>query len=118
MQPAPSRFATEDIVPADTADDVEFQRAVQQLEDLQNPRGYVYAKGAFDRGDQAYLKEQEERRRHVEEAVADRERAEFLAARARAHVNLVSKSTSTSREGVVNSLSEPMKKRRQTELDR
>jgi hypothetical protein len=116
MHPAQNRFAVEDVVPPDASEDVEFQRAVQQLEDLQNPRGYVYAKGAFDRGDQAYLKEQEERRRHVEEAVAERERAEFVTARARAQVD----TTSAFREGVdriANSLSEPMQKR-QTEVGR
>lgn len=72
-------------MPQDAATDVDFQRAIQQLEDQQHGRaGWLFARGAFDKGDQAYLREQEERRRHAEEATLDRERAQFLAARVRA----------------------------------
>ena len=79
------RFQTEDVVPDDAAGDFEFQKAVQQIEDQQHVRaGFLFARGAFDKGDQAYIKEQEERNRHAEEAMHERERAEFMAARARA----------------------------------
>ena len=71
-------------MPEGAATDVDFQRAIQQLEDQQHGRaGWLFARGAMDKGDQAYLNDQEERRRHAEEASLDRERAEFMAARVR-----------------------------------
>jgi len=81
----PGRFATQDVLPDGAADDVDFQRAVQRLEEQQPSRaGWLDPRGAFDKGDQAYLREVEERRRHVEEAQAARETNEFLSARAKA----------------------------------
>lgn len=78
-----ARYTTNDVIPEDASGDAEFQRVVQQIEELQHPRGYVHAKGAFDKADQAYLRDAEERRKYVEEALVEKERAEFLAAQAR-----------------------------------
>lgn len=74
---------TEDIVPEDVAQDEDYKRAVQSLEDQHHGRaGYLAARGALDKGDQAYLKEQEQLQRHKEEALQENELAEFAAARA------------------------------------
>jgi peptidoglycan hydrolase CwlO-like protein len=74
---------TEDITPEDVAQDEDYKRAVQSLEDQQHGRaGWLFARGALDKGDQAYLKEQEQLQRHAEEALQEREAAEFAAARA------------------------------------
>jgi hypothetical protein len=56
-----------------------------QLEEQQSNRtGWLFASGAFDKGDQAFIQDQQEKLQHAEEAQLDRERSEFLAARARA----------------------------------
>lgn len=79
------RVTTEDIVPEGAAGDADYQKAVQQLEDQQHGRaGWLSARGAFDKGDQAYMRDQEEQARHLEEAMADRELQQFAAARRRA----------------------------------
>jgi len=78
------RFATEDVIPEDAANDVDFQRAVQKLEDQTHGQaGFLFSKGAFDKGDFAYMREEEDRQRHVEEAMAEQELTEFAAARLR-----------------------------------
>jgi hypothetical protein len=79
-----ARYATEDFVPQGASGDAEFQRVVQQIQELHHTRGYLHAKGAFDKEDQAYLRDAEERRKYVEEALAEREKAEFLEAQAKA----------------------------------
>lgn len=67
----------------DPDQDEDYKRAVQSLEDQQHGRaGWLFARGALDKGDQAYLKEQEQLQRHAEEALQEREAAEFAAARA------------------------------------
>ena len=72
-------------MPEGAAEDVEYQRALQQLEDQQHTRaGWLAPRGAFDKGDQAYIREQEERERHMEEAMHAQESNAFLAATARA----------------------------------
>jgi hypothetical protein len=87
-----SRYHTETIVPDDAAEDVDFQRALKRLEDQAHGRGgWLMARGAFDRGDHAYMKEDEDRRRHAEEAQRDRERREFEEARARAAAEVLEK---------------------------
>ena len=79
------RYHTEDVVPEDAEDDADFKKLVRQVEDQHHGRGaYVLSQGALDKGDLAYQKEQEERRRHAEEARELLERTEFAAARARA----------------------------------
>lgn len=79
-----ARYTTEDCVPEDASGDAEFQRVVQQIQELHHTRGYLYAKGTFDREDQAYLRDAEEKRKFVEQALAERERAEFLEAQVKA----------------------------------
>jgi hypothetical protein len=70
-------------VPDDVAQDEDYKRAVQSIEDQSHVRaGFLFARGALDKGDQAYLKEQEQIQRHAEEALHEREAAEFAAARA------------------------------------
>ena len=67
----------------DVEQDEDYKRAVQRLEDQSHGRaGYIFSRGALDKGDQAYLKEQEQLQRHAEEALQEREAAEFAAARA------------------------------------
>jgi hypothetical protein len=53
-----------------------------QLEEQQGGAGWLFARGAFDKGDQAYQLDQQEKAQHAEEARLERERSQFLAARA------------------------------------
>lgn len=54
-----------------------------QLEDQQSNRaGWLFAKGAFDKGDLLHLRDEEEKRRHVEREMLAGEHAEFLRQRA------------------------------------
>lgn len=54
-----------------------------QLEDQQSNRaGWLFAKGAFDKGDLLHLRDEEERRRHLERGIQAAEHAEFLRQRA------------------------------------
>jgi hypothetical protein len=86
-KPRPRGGEVEDIVPEDVAQDEDYKRAVQSLEDQQHGRaGWLFARGALDKGDQAYLKEQEQIQRHAEEALQEREAAEFAAAKAMAEL--------------------------------
>lgn len=75
----------EKAVEDDKAEDIDFQRALQRIEaQAQGRGGWLVARGAYDRGDSVYLREEEERRRHAEEIQWDKERYEFEMARARA----------------------------------
>lgn len=82
----PSRYQFEDVMPDGAQDDIEFQKALERLQEQQQVRGagWLAAKGAFDRGDYQYIREQEDRKRHFEEHLQERERNEFVAARIRA----------------------------------
>lgn len=56
-----------------------------QLEDQQQNRaGWLFARGAFDKGDLLYLRDEEEKRRHVELDLREGEVAQFQAMRAQA----------------------------------
>lgn len=57
--------------------------APSQLEDQQSNRaGWLFAKGAFDKGDLLHLRDEEERGRHLEKEVRDAEQREFARQRA------------------------------------
>ena len=67
--------------------------------------GWLHARGAFDKSDHAYIVDQQEQQRHVEEEMVDRERAEFAAGRARAEQEAEERRTSatTAAQGAVKS---------------
>ena len=53
-----------------------------QLEEQQSNRaGWLFPTGAFDKGDQMFVRERQEKMQHLEEAQVERERSEFEAAR-------------------------------------
>lgn len=76
--PVENRHVHYDVVPKDVdKDDVEFKRQVASIEAIQHERaGYLDAKGALDKGDAAFMIEQEEKRRH---AINARDMAEKMA---------------------------------------
>ncbi|KAI8112758.1 hypothetical protein M9434_004078 [Picochlorum sp. BPE23] len=76
--PVENRHVHYDVVPKDVdKDDVEFKRHVASIEAIQHERaGYLDAKGALDKGDAAFMIEQEEKRQH---AINARDKAEKMA---------------------------------------
>lgn len=57
------------------AHDAEYQKMVQDVTDSQSGvKGWLFAAGAFDKGDQLYLKSEEERLRFVEQELEENER--------------------------------------------
>lgn len=76
--PLENRHVHYDVVPKDVdKDDVEFKRHVASIEAIQHERaGYLDAKGALDKGDAAFMIEQEEKRQH---AINARDMAEKMA---------------------------------------
>ncbi|KAL4536062.1 hypothetical protein Ndes2437B_g05499 [Nannochloris sp. 'desiccata'] len=99
-KPRPQGGEVEDIVPEDVAQDEDYKRAVQSLEDQQHGRaGWLFARGALDKGDQAYLKEQEQIQRHAEEALQEREAAEFAVARVVAEKEALQRREMATRRG-------------------
>jgi len=108
-KPRPPGGEVDDIIPEDVAQDEDYKRAVQSLEDQQHGRaGWLFARGALDKGDQAYLKEQEQIQRHAEEARQEREAAEFATARAMAEREALQRremATGTGQRGASNTTS-------------
>lgn len=57
--------------------------SILQLEDQQSNRaGWLFAKGAFDKGDLLHVRDEEEKRRHREQELLNADRNEFLRQRA------------------------------------
>ncbi|KAL6779677.1 hypothetical protein ACKKBG_A13265 [Auxenochlorella protothecoides x Auxenochlorella symbiontica] len=82
-KPDPNRFKSVVSMPEDAVKDPDYLRAVQDLEDQQSNRaGWLFAKGAFDKGDLLHLRDEEERGRHLEKEVRDAEQREFARQRA------------------------------------
>ena len=60
----PSRYQVEDIMPEGATEDVDFQKALLRLREQQEVRGagWLAPSGKFDKGDLAYVREEEEKR--------------------------------------------------------
>ncbi|KAL4857986.1 hypothetical protein ACK3TF_001951 [Chlorella vulgaris] len=83
---ASPRVTVTDLMPEGegVAHDAEYQKMVQDVTDSQSGvKGWLFAAGAFDKGDQLYLKSEEERLRFVEQELEENERRAFLLQRAR-----------------------------------
>jgi len=76
-----SKYSHEDVIAEGAGKDVEFQRAISTIEALQSSKGsYIIAKGALDKADAAFLIEEDEKRKHSERVMEERERRAFLEA--------------------------------------
>lgn len=64
--------------------DVDYLKAVQDIEDQQQRQGWLFGRGAFDKGDLLYLRDQEEQLRFEELERRDSERTAFASLRSRA----------------------------------
>eukprot|EP00892_Ulva_mutabilis_P000973 jgi/Ulvmu1/10877/UM007_0053.1 len=74
----PNRFKTEDFFSVDAEDDPEYLRRVLEVEQLAvNKTGAVLSKGAFDKNDALYLRDEADKARHDELERRDAELAQF-----------------------------------------
>ncbi|CAL8466882.1 g6418 [Coccomyxa elongata] len=77
--PDPNRNRVLDIYSEGTEGDADYMRMVQDIEDAQQSQvGWLFGRGAFDKGDLLYLRDEEEKRRFKEEELRELERAQFL----------------------------------------
>mmetsp|Transcript_6255 Transcript_6255/g.17969 ORF Transcript_6255/g.17969 Transcript_6255/m.17969 type:complete len:275 (-) Transcript_6255:233-1057(-) len=53
--------------------DRDYQRTVQDIEDAAQTQGWLFSRGAFDKTDLLYLRDQEEKSRHTEMELHDKE---------------------------------------------
>ncbi|CAL5225670.1 g8533 [Coccomyxa viridis] len=77
--PDPNRNKTLDVFSEGTEGDADYMRMVQDIEDTQGGQsGWLFGRGAFDKGDLLYLRDEEEKKRFKEEELRDSERLQFL----------------------------------------
>lgn len=81
--PDPNKYRTIDLYSEGAEGDIEYQRMVRDIEDMQQQQGWLFGRGAFDKADLLYLRDTAEQQRHKELELADRERSEFLLLRAK-----------------------------------
>ncbi|KAK9831838.1 hypothetical protein WJX81_000332 [Elliptochloris bilobata] len=80
----PNRFIVQDLVPEGVENDQDYKRMVQDIEDAQQSQvGWLFGRGAFDKSDLMYLRDEEERQRFTEDERRDRELQQFQKQRAR-----------------------------------
>ncbi|KAK9841620.1 hypothetical protein WJX74_008847 [Apatococcus lobatus] len=81
--PDPNKYRTMDMYSEGAEGDADYMRMVQDIEDTQqNQVGWLFGRGAFDKGDLLYLRDEEEKRRFKETELRDSERIRFQALRA------------------------------------
>jgi len=85
MRPAdPNKYKTMDIFSEGTEGDKDYARMVQDIEDTQqNHTGWLFGRGAFDKGDLLYLRDEEEKRRFQEQELRESELRSFARMRQR-----------------------------------
>ncbi|CAK0733854.1 hypothetical protein CVIRNUC_000344 [Coccomyxa viridis] len=77
--PDPNRNKTLDVFSEGTEGDADYMRMVRDIEDTQGGQsGWLFGRGAFDKGDLLYLRDEEEKKRFKEEELRDSERMQFL----------------------------------------
>ncbi|KAK9805877.1 hypothetical protein WJX73_000138 [Symbiochloris irregularis] len=82
--PDPNKYRTMDMYSEGGENDADYMRMVQDIEDTQqNHVGWLFGRGAFDKGDLLYLRDEEEKKRFIEKDQRENERTQFLAMRAR-----------------------------------
>lgn len=82
--PDPNKYRTMDMYSEGGENDADYMRMVQDIEDTQqNHVGWLFGRGAFDKGDLLYLRDEEEKRRFLERDQREKERSNFLIMRAR-----------------------------------
>eukprot|EP00210_Caulerpa_lentillifera_P002690 g2570.t1 len=81
--PDPNKYRTVDIFSEGMEGDLDYLRMVQDIEDLQQQHGWLFGRGAFDKGDLLYLRDEEEKQRHAELELRDKELNQFAALRAK-----------------------------------
>ena len=62
---------------------VNWHELCVQIEDLQQQQGWLFGRGAFDKGDLLYLRDEAEKQRHAELELRDTELSQFAALKAR-----------------------------------
>jgi len=67
----------------DIEGDADYLKMVQDIEDLQQQQGWLFGRGAFDKGDLLYLRDEAEKQRHAELELRDTELSQFAALKAR-----------------------------------
>ncbi|KAK9810475.1 hypothetical protein WJX72_011306 [[Myrmecia] bisecta] len=76
--PDPNKYRTTDHFSEGTEGDADYQRMVQDIEDTQQSQvGWLFGRGAFDKGDLLYLRDEEEKKRFHEQELRDNERLQF-----------------------------------------
>lgn len=78
------RQRTVDVLSDEAAKDPDFIKAVHDIQDMQQRQGFLLGKGALDKNDLLYVREQEEQRKSQELERADSERTAFALMRSRA----------------------------------
>lgn len=82
--PDPNRRQDLDLFSEGAETDADYMRMVHDIEDTQqNQSGWLFGRGAFDKGDLLYLRDEEEKRRFTEMELRDSERHQFMKERAR-----------------------------------
>ncbi|DBA96094.1 hypothetical protein WJX77_012305 [Trebouxia sp. C0004] len=82
--PDPNRRQDLDLFSEGAETDADYMRMVHDIEDTQqNQSGWLFGRGAFDKGDLLYLRDEEEKRRFTEMELRDSERQQFMKERAR-----------------------------------
>ncbi|CAD7696348.1 unnamed protein product [Ostreobium quekettii] len=81
--PDPNKYRTVDMFSEGAEGDADYVRMVQDIEDMQQQQGWLFGRGAFDKGDLLYLRDEAERQRHAELELRDSEKTQFAALRAK-----------------------------------
>lgn len=85
--PDPNKYRTVDIFSEGAEKDVEYQRMVNDIEEMQQQQGWLFGRGAFDKADLLYLRDQAEQQRHKEIELRDNERTEYAQLKAQVEQN-------------------------------
>jgi len=80
----PHRFKSIESKPQDTDGDLEYQKLVQEVEEGVGSRqaGWLFGRGAFDRTDLQYLKDEDDKNKYIELERAEQEKSAFAKLRA------------------------------------
>eukprot|EP01025_Chloroclados_australasicus_P038671 TRINITY_DN3991_c2_g1_i1.p3 TRINITY_DN3991_c2_g1~~TRINITY_DN3991_c2_g1_i1.p3 ORF type:complete len:258 (-),score=38.74 TRINITY_DN3991_c2_g1_i1:275-1048(-) len=86
--PDPNRYRAVDFYSQDAEGDADYMRMVRDIENSQQQHGWLSGRGAFDKSDLLFLRDEEEKRRCQELQRREQERQQFAILKAKAEADL------------------------------